>query len=46
MLTLLDYTFELHLDAKTVSSNKTFMEVHVLVKSSLTKNKTDTVLLP
>ena len=42
VLTLQDCTTDLHLDAKTVSCNKTLMEASV--KLSLTKNKADSVV--
>ena len=42
-LMLQDSTIDLRLDAKTVSCNTTLMEASV--KSSLTKNKTDTVVV-
>lgn len=43
VLTLQDCTTYLHLDAKTVSCNKTLMEASV--KLSLTKNKADTIVI-
>lgn len=43
VLTFQDCTTDLHLDAKTVSCNKTLMEA--TVKLSLTKNKADTVVI-
>ena len=43
VLMLQDCIIDIHLDVKTVSSNKTLMEASV--KSSLFKNKTDTVVV-